>query len=312
MRRICITSERLNCYHSRVLTSGMDIEQYQRNPVLLYMHERGQVIGYMKDLKVEEDGTITGEPVFDCATDLSKRCKAQYEFGSLRMASVGIDILEMSEEPSLLVPGQTRPTITKSKLFEVSMVDIGANDDAIRLHRDGKCITLGKEDECLLPLININLHKQEKKMETKDFALMLGLAETATEKEIQETVATMAKRAQQAAALQKQVEQMQEQNILVLVDAAIGEKRITADKKNHFLELGKKLGITEFKSLLDAMPVQKKLSEMIGHENPNQPTEYKKLSDVPTAELLKLRKEQPELYRKLYKAEYGFECEMED
>ena len=51
MKRICITSERLNCYHSRVLTSGMNIEQYQRNPVLLYMHERGQVIGYMKDLK---------------------------------------------------------------------------------------------------------------------------------------------------------------------------------------------------------------------------------------------------------------------
>lgn len=38
-----------------VLTSGMNVDQYLRNPVLLYQHERGQVIGYVKDLKVEND-----------------------------------------------------------------------------------------------------------------------------------------------------------------------------------------------------------------------------------------------------------------
>ena len=31
----------------------------------------------------------------------------------------------------MLVQGQTRPTITKSKLFEVSIADVGANDNAL-------------------------------------------------------------------------------------------------------------------------------------------------------------------------------------
>ena len=73
-KRIRITNDSLNSYGFRVLTSGMNVEQYNRNPVLLYMHERGQVIGLVKDIKLE-DNEVTGELVFDEATELSKRCK---------------------------------------------------------------------------------------------------------------------------------------------------------------------------------------------------------------------------------------------
>lgn len=136
-KRVRITNDSLNSYGTRVLTAGMNVEQYQRNPVLLYMHERGNVIGYVKDLKVE-DGEVTGELMFDEASELSVRCKKQYEFGSLKMVSAGLNILETSEDPELLVQGQTSPTVTKSKLFEVSLVDIGANDDAIVLRRTAR------------------------------------------------------------------------------------------------------------------------------------------------------------------------------
>ena len=165
-KRVRITNDSLNSYGTRVLTSGMNVEQYCRNPVLLYQHERGQVIGYVKDLKVEND-EVTGELMFDCASELSKRCKKQYEFGSLRMVSVGIDILELSDDKKHLVQGQTSPTITKSKLFEVSLVDIGANDDAIVLQKDGKRITLGKDGECPLPLLNNNNFQNPEQMDRK-------------------------------------------------------------------------------------------------------------------------------------------------
>lgn len=52
-KRVRISNDSLNSYGSRVLTSGMSVEQYCRNPVLLYMHQRGNVIGYVKDLRVE-------------------------------------------------------------------------------------------------------------------------------------------------------------------------------------------------------------------------------------------------------------------
>ena len=71
-RRVRISNDSLNSYGSRVLTAGMNVEQYCRNPVLLYMHERGNVIGYVKDLK-SENGEVTGELVFDEASELSKR-----------------------------------------------------------------------------------------------------------------------------------------------------------------------------------------------------------------------------------------------
>ena len=61
-KRVRISNDSLNSYGSRVLTSGMSVEQYCRNPVLLYMHQRGNVIGYVKDLRVE-DGEVTGELV---------------------------------------------------------------------------------------------------------------------------------------------------------------------------------------------------------------------------------------------------------
>lgn len=294
-KRVRITNDSLNSYGTRVLTAGMNVEQYQRNPVLLYMHERGNVIGYVKDLKVE-DGEVTGELMFDEASELSTRCKKQYEFGSLKMVSAGLDILETSEDPELLVQGQTSPTVTKSKLFEVSLVDIGANDDAIVLQKDGKKITLGKDSECPLPMLNNNNQKQ---MEQKQIALKLGLPETATEADINAKLG--------------ELKAAKEENEKLQQEKAVGEKRIAPDKKDEFINLGKEVGKEKLERIVAAMAPQMKLSAVIGHQGgaaTQQPTAYKKLSDVPSSELLTLRKEQPEEYKRLYKEEYGMECEL--
>ena len=72
------------------------------------------------------------------------------------MVSMGADILELSEAPEHIAPGQTRPTVSKSKLREVSVVDIGSNDDALRLTYEGKALELGADMECGLPVLKIN------------------------------------------------------------------------------------------------------------------------------------------------------------
>ena len=309
-KRVRITNDRLNSYGTRVLTAGMDVEQYERNPVLLYMHERGKVIGYVKDLKVE-DGEVTGELMFDEASELSVRCKKQWEFGSLKMVSAGLDILETSEEAGLLVHGQTCPTITKSKLFEVSLVDVGANDDAIVLQKDGRKITLGKDSECPLPMLNNN--KKQKQMEQKQYALQLGLPETATEAEIAAKIRELTAAKQENETLRKEKETLTLASITAVVEKAVGEKRIGAEKKEEFVNLGKEIGQEKLERIISAMAPQMKLSAVIGHQggaSTQQPATYKKLSDVPQDELLALRKEQPEEYKRLYKEEYGMECEL--
>lgn len=308
-KRVRITNDSLNSYGTRVLTAGMDVEQYQRNPVLLYMHERGNVIGYVKDLRVE-DGEVTGEPVFDEASELSVRCKKQWEFGSLKMVSAGLDILETSEDPELLVPGQTSPTITKSKLFEVSLVDIGANDDAIVLQRDGRKITLGRDSEHPLPMLN---NKGQKQMEQKQLALQLGLPETATEADINAKLGELKAAKEENETLRREKDALTLAGITALVEKAVGEKRIAPDKKDEFIKLGKEFGKEKLELVISAMTPQVKLSAVIGHQGgaaAQQPSAYKKLSDVPSAELLTLRKEQPEEYKRLYREEYGMECEL--
>lgn len=310
-KRVRITNDSLNSYGSRVLTAGMSVEQYCRNPVLLYMHQRGNVIGFVKDLKIE-NGEVTGELVFDEATELSKRCKKQFEFGSLRMVSAGIDILEWSDQPEHLVQGQTSPTITKSKLYEVSLVDVGSNDDAIVLMKDGKQITLGKDGDCPLPLINNN-QKTKKEMELKILALQLGLPEMATEAEVTQKLNEMKLAKEENDSLKNANEQLTLAHITGLVDKAISEKRLGEDKKAQFIELGKKVGSEELKNVLEAMQPQVKLSAVLKTTNGRvvaQPATYAKLSEVPADALIEMREQNPEEYKRLYKAEYEMECQL--
>ena len=336
-KRVRISNESLNSYGTWVQTSGMDIEQYGKNPVLLYMHERGKVIGYVKDLRVEGD-EITGEPVFDEASELSKQCKKQWEVGSLRMVSIGIDIKETSDDAKYLKPGQTAATITRSKLFEVSVVDIGANDDAIALHKDGVRLTLGKNAAEVLPLLrntgggtalhsddnkrggtalhsdsNNPIKNKEKEMDLEKLALELGLPKDAGEAAILAKVSELKNQATTAAALQTECDTLKAARIESMVDAAIAEKKIGEGKKQHFMELGKKVGADTLQETLEAMSPQVKISTLLSHagsDGHGASVEIKKLSDLSEEQLLKLRKENPAEYKKLYKAEYGMECEL--
>ena len=314
-KRVRISNESVNSYGTRVLTSGINIEQYNRNPVLLYMHERGQVIGLVRDLRVEND-ELTGELVFDEATELSQRCKKQWEFGSLKMVSIGIDIMETSEEKEHLVPGQTAHTITKCKLFEVSVVDIGANDDAIVLHKDGVRLTLGKNAVDVLPLLHREQTQEQepkqkvKQMDQEKLALQLGLPKDADEATINAKLAKLQADGAEVETLRQERDTLRAARIETLVNAAISEKKIGAEKKQQFLDLGKKIGAEELQQTFDAMSAQVKLSNIVngGGATAVNGGEWKKLSDVPSDELAKLRAENPAQYKKLYKAEYGIEC----
>ena len=311
MKRVRISNNSLNSYGSRVLTEGMDVRQYCRNPVLLYMHERGNVIGYVKDLKVEND-EVTGELMFDEATELSRRCKKQWEFGSLKMVSVGIDIVEESEAPEVIVPGQKYKTITKSKLFEVSVVDVGANDDAIVMRKNGEQITLGKDGKNPLTLLS-NKQQDNKQMEQKLLCAQLGLPETADEATILQKINSLKEAETEKKTLAKEKAQLTLSAITTAVETAITEKRIGEDKKEHFINLGKKIGVEDLKQTFAAMSPMVKLSAVVGHQGgtpTRQAKTYQKLSEVPEAELEELRSEDVSEYKRLYKAEYGMECEL--
>lgn len=310
-KRIVISDESVNCYGTWISTGGLYISQYEKNPVLLWMHWRGVIIGCIKDIK-KEDGRVTGEPWFDEVREESRQAKAQWEKGTLRMASANVEVLEYSDSPELVKPGQYRATVTRSKLIEVSMVDIGGNDNALPLvlsHEGTELKLAAGEDNASLPLLINNTQKSNEQMDFKAIALKLGLPETATENEILSTIEVLLGYKTANEQLRKEKEEMQLAGITAAVESAITERRITAEKKNHFIALGKQVGLESLKLTFEAMNPAQKPTDIIHKTGGNgSAPEYKKLSDVPADKMMELRNNDKTTYMKLYKAEYGVDC----
>ena len=320
-KEVVISTSGVNSYGCRVLTEGIDLRQYQRNPILLWMHRRSfdgdsMPIGRIENLRIDGDRLI-GTPVFDQKDEFAKKIESKWEDGFLRMASAGIEVVEVSNAPEYVQPGQTRATIIRCKLEEVSIVDIGANDEALQLSHGGKVLRLAAgEQSDIIPLLapkekeetaegtapEASDNNQIKNQMNKEFLQLLGLSETATEQEALGALRLMKEKADK-------VESLQLASITALVDGAIAEKRITADKKDHFVSLGKSAGIESLRATLELMQPQHKPTDIL-HQRTEAPAgdghkTYVKLSEVPEEEIRKMKEENPVEYARLYKAEYG-------
>lgn len=333
---VIISTGAVNCYGTRVLTEGIDLSQYMRNPVLLWMHRRAfdgdaMPIGRVENLRVE-DGKLIGTPVFDQNDDFAKQIESKWDSGFLRMASAALEPIETSADEALVLPGQTRETVTRSKLIEVSIVDIGGNDEALQLcGADGKVMKLAAgEDTPGLPLLkenepspspedtpgegeepesgrHINNNQNQTTAMNKEQLTLLGLPEGASDEQATAALQLMKTRADRAESLQLAA-------VTQCVDQAIAERKILAAQRDHYIQLGKAAGAYMLADTFKTMPAQTKpietlrLSKESTPGSGEAPKSYKKLSEVPQDELLTLRKEQPAEYMRLYKAEYGVDC----
>lgn len=158
--RIILSDSSVNCYGYRVLTEGLNLEAFKKNPVMLYMHFRDEgspllgnnkAIGRWEDIQINGD-ELSAIPIFDKVDDLSKEVAAKYEAGTFSAASIGIQIIATSANKELLLPGQTRETVTEALLMEASIVDIPANRNAVRLFdRSTSALLAAGEDTLSVP-----------------------------------------------------------------------------------------------------------------------------------------------------------------
>jgi hypothetical protein len=165
-----VNTENVNEYGYRVLTDGIDTAQFMRNPVVLFMHQRynsenrgSEVIGRVVKLYVENKKLIA-DVAFDEGDEFAKKIAGKVERNIIRMASLYADVIETSTAPEMVLPGQAYETVTKCKMVELSIVDIGGNDDALKLSRDGKPLQLQK----------LNIKKNDMS-ELKSIALAFGM-----------------------------------------------------------------------------------------------------------------------------------------
>lgn len=178
--------ESLNNRGFWMMTDGADLEQFKRNPIMLWNHNRSWgdredtllPIGHWENIRVEK-GQILAEPVFD-SDEFSQKIARKVEAGTLRMASAGAVPIESSNDPKYIKPGQRYETITKWRMREASIVDIGANNNALALYdTEGGLIELS--DSSKNPLKELPT-KNNKRM--NEIIKHLKLADDASEQDV--------------------------------------------------------------------------------------------------------------------------------
>lgn len=317
-----VSDESVNHYGSRILTSGIDLTQFKKNPIMLYMHRRNtwnptgdEVIGRWENVRVE--GTkLLADAVFDEANEFAKKIAHKVKEGFIKMASIGIKVVETSTEKKHLKTGQTRATVSKSVLDEISICDMGGNDNALKLYNNkGEDYAIDK----------LNLKTDNEMSNLKSVALVLGLSAEASEADVI-TATTKLKQEKEAAQTKLseiELKQTQERTKEAdeLVEKAAIHLKLEGDTATEFKSTYKKLFDADFentKLVLTAMlpkvpeqPTPANKSDLslflknVGGGNGTHQTDVKLTFDYlqtyDVAQLKKIKTEQPELYSQLVK-----------
>lgn len=164
-KKFILSEESVNDRGYRILTGGIDLERFKKNPVMLWMHRRDDGWGINQALPIGiweniqlEGGTLTATPKFDENDKFAQLIQSKVENDLIRGCSIGVNPVEFSTDKKHLVKGQTRATITKCEIYEASIVDMPSNKHTVRLFSTG-------DTDNEVPLINFNTEMADKKDE---------------------------------------------------------------------------------------------------------------------------------------------------
>ena len=308
---VILNTESVNRYGYRILSAGIDLRAFKKNPVLLIQHDQwsAERLPIGKVLNLRLDGTkLLGDLEFDEKDEFAMKVKSKFEGGYLSAVSMGHKPFETSEDPSMLLKGQRRNTVIKTELLELSVVKVPGNSGAVRL-------AAGADLDETIPTIKLNASKpgdQLKPSSTpmKDIALKLGLAADATEAQILAAIDKL------NLTLSAQADQRAED----LVSQALDAGKITEDDKPTYLSLAKgdydntKKVLSAMKSakteggeggeggkvlqLQDVMKQKLSSSAHVG-ANESDAARFERLMTEDTAELERLEAEDKETYERL-------------
>lgn len=315
-----LSDDSINESGFRIDTAGIDIDQFKVNPIMLYMHNRANEwsnpellpIGIWVNVR-KEGGKLLADAEFDMDDEFAAKVAKKVEKGHLRASSVGIRVIAVSDDEADLQKGQTRSTITKSKLLEASIVDIPRNGNALRLaFEDGAdLMELGgvavEKMNNILPFI-------KSKLNMKIVLSTLGLKEDATEADALAAVTQLKNNAAnlqtEKANLETEIQTLKNEKATekcnALVDKAIADKKITAADKDTWLGLAK----NNYESTEKALGTLKGFTSL-GDKIESSKSDNTILSDSDKYEemwkadkLASWKKEQPEEFERCYNAYY--------
>lgn len=268
-----VSDESVNSYGMVTLTDGIDTSRFEQNPVMFYMHERATIVGRWENIRKEDD-KLLADAVFDDTTPIGKQVKDQVEKGFLRAASIGIEIVERKTIKGV-------DTVTKCILNEISIVDVPANENALKLYRrNGRNVlrlvenvtdlrsaiidVLGLESDVTDSEILAEIRALKNAPDDETIQVEEAIKNGFIESNSRQDFITMARITPKAFnAFLTSEKQKRKKAISLAVDEAIQAKSIGFNKKHLLQEIGEKCGINTLGELLSVMPRQRKISDII-------------------------------------------------
>lgn len=309
-REFSLTDSTVNVYGFRLLTKGYLMDEYKKNPIGYLMHKREDgVLVKWEDLRVEGD-TVKGKPVINMSHSRAAQTVDEIENGFLNAASVGhIVVLEMSDDPSLKLSGQTGPTVTKWFNRECSLVDVPGNINALAKLYDEN------DNEINLADYQTKLKTEMKQIQfTAANLAALNLTAEAEESAVQTAFQELVSKAAKVPGLETQLNDLRAQ---VCKDKVEGILKTALDANKITKELSDRLAKDYatnpegLKSVVDGLPVYKSVTDRLDEETPDKkfaPLMAKSFNDLmESGEAEILKKQAPELYKQKFKEEFGHE-----
>ncbi len=102
-----------------VLPFGMDIEDFKKNPIILYQHRKDEPVGKCTDISLSDKGIYVTCEIYK---ELHPVAFAAAKRGVLKSFSIGFKVMDAVYDTARDVW-----LLMKTSLFEISMVSIGAN-----------------------------------------------------------------------------------------------------------------------------------------------------------------------------------------
>lgn len=321
-KEIRVQTEKRNSAGVRVSTAGISMERFKRNPIMLFNHRRAfhasepLPIGMWENLRVE-DAALFATPNFDLEDDFAAKVASKYERGYLRAASVGLKIHELTTVAG--EDGSEDVVISKSELWEISIVDIPANDEAVVFYGDNEEPLT--EEAVLALAAKANQSELNIKPNTmpnySNVPGLLGLAAEADEQTVQAKIEELKVAGERVTQLEQQVETLQaaaaqreQADIEEMVDAALKAGKITAEQKPTYLKLAQ-ADLESTRQVLETLQPVQKLADVPkkkftagAKESTGEPT-FSQLQKEDPQKLAQLKANDPETFNQLYKAEFG-------
>ena len=187
-KRVKLSDQSVNSYGFRVLTAGIDLKQFRKNPVMLDTHYRKTVLGKWSDIQLEDDGSLTAVPVFNSKNANAASREQEFNDGFFNGASLGMIPLEFDKGADKYPQFDNNDIVlSKCKLTEISMCAVPSNDNALALYdKGGNLITEKQLNEIKLSFIKTETSLSKTNlMDKKLLCLTLGIDENSTDTQIQ-------------------------------------------------------------------------------------------------------------------------------